>query len=150
MPGSPATSSGYTSITFTTQSESVPLVEATRFATGCPLIFTGAVNGSVTKTSTSGRPESSRWSSTSHFAHSSPLSAIGRERNGTGLAGSETYSSNSGPTRSGAANPALRPAPRYNGVGRIAQSAAAAQPDGHAARCRHVLLPVSYAVTGEI
>ena len=47
-------------MTLTTQSESVPLVEATRFATGCPLIFTGAVSTSDTKTSTSGRPDASR------------------------------------------------------------------------------------------
>ena len=43
MFGWPATSSGYTSITLTTQSESVPLVDAIKFATGCPLIFTGVV-----------------------------------------------------------------------------------------------------------
>ena len=31
-------------MSFTTQSESVPLVDATRFATGAPLILSGAVN----------------------------------------------------------------------------------------------------------
>ena len=33
-------------MSFTTQSESVPLVDATRLATGCPLIFTGPVSTS--------------------------------------------------------------------------------------------------------
>ena len=43
-------------MSFTTQSASVPLVEATRFATGWPLIFTGAVSTSETNETTSGRP----------------------------------------------------------------------------------------------
>ena len=60
MASSPATSSGYTSINLTTQSESVPLVEATRLATGCPLIFIGEVKTSELNTTTSGRPEASR------------------------------------------------------------------------------------------
>ena len=47
-------------MTFTTQSESVPLVEAIRLATGWPLIFTGAVSTSDTNDTTSGRPEASR------------------------------------------------------------------------------------------
>src|SRR5271165_7170800 len=55
MPSSPATSSGYTSINLTTQSESVPLVEATRLATGSPLIFMGVVRTSEVNTATSGR-----------------------------------------------------------------------------------------------
>src|ERR1700683_3508946 len=42
------------------QSESVPLAEASRLATGCPLIFMGAVNTSEVNTRTSGRPEGSR------------------------------------------------------------------------------------------
>src|SRR3954453_11538362 len=92
--GCSATSSGYTSITLTTQSESVPLVEATRLATGCPLIFTGEANTSDTYTSTSGRPEASRWSVTSQSPQRDPLACTGREMKGTGLAGSETYSSN--------------------------------------------------------
>ncbi len=45
-------------MTFTTQSESVPLVDAIKFATGCPLIFTGSFNTSDVNASTSGRPES--------------------------------------------------------------------------------------------
>jgi hypothetical protein len=35
-------------MSFTTQSASVPLVEATRFATGAPLILTGSVSTGVT------------------------------------------------------------------------------------------------------
>lgn len=49
-----ATSSGQTSISLTTQSESVPLVEAIRLVIGSPLIFIGSVSTSVVKTSTSG------------------------------------------------------------------------------------------------
>src|SRR5262249_40038502 len=44
------------SINFTTQSESVPVVDATRLATGCPLIFTDDVRTVDVKQSTSGRP----------------------------------------------------------------------------------------------
>ena len=54
--------------------EAVPLVDATKFATGCPLIFTGAVRTSETKTATSGRLEASRWSDTSHSRQLLPLS----------------------------------------------------------------------------
>src|ERR1700687_5574888 len=100
----PATSSGKTSINLTTQSESVPLVEATRLATGCPLIFTGAVKTSETNATTSGRPDASRWSSTSHLDQDA--SSMGRERKGAGFDGSETYSSK-------AASPGLG-APRLN------------------------------------
>src|SRR3954465_1489496 len=97
MFGCSATSSGYTSISFTTQSESVPLVDATRFAIGCPSIFTGAVNASVVNTATSVRPEGPRWSVTSHRGQiespSYPNMRTGRGTNGTGFAGSDTYSS---------------------------------------------------------
>ena len=47
-------------MTFTTQSASVPLVEAIRLAIGCPLIFSGALNTSDTNAATSGRPDASR------------------------------------------------------------------------------------------
>ena len=43
----PSSRFGYTSISFTTQSESVPLVEATRCTTGSPESFIGRVSGSV-------------------------------------------------------------------------------------------------------
>src|ERR1700692_3370092 len=85
----------------TTQSESVPLVEATKLAMGWPLIFIGEVNVSDTKTSTSGRLATSRWSSTNQFAHGTllakPMGWLGRPLNGIGLAGSEMYSSKPGP-----------------------------------------------------
>jgi hypothetical protein len=38
----------------------VPLVEATRFAVGWRLVFTGPVRASEVKTATSGLPEASR------------------------------------------------------------------------------------------
>ena len=60
MFGCPATCGGYRSISFTTQSESVPLVDAIKFAIGSPLIFTGSFKTSEVKTSTSGRPDISR------------------------------------------------------------------------------------------
>src|SRR5680860_335856 len=96
MGGSSATSSGYRSITFTTQSESVPLVDAMRLTTGWPLILTAVVRVSDTYARTSGRPEASRWSSTSHsdqvrpLGMSYPVGRVGRARYGTGFAGSDT------------------------------------------------------------
>src|ERR1700686_5694178 len=91
----PAISSGYTSMSFTTQSESVPLVDATKLAMGWPLIFIGEVKVSETKTRTSGRLETSRWSSTSQLAHGTllakPMGGLGRPLNGIGLAGAEIY-----------------------------------------------------------
>src|SRR5580658_7237363 len=84
-------------MSLTTQSESVPLVEAMRLAMGWPLIFTGAVRTSEVKVRTSGRPEGSRWASTNHCAQvrprAYPMGWLGRARKGTGLAGSEMYSS---------------------------------------------------------
>src|SRR5581483_2828339 len=138
-----------TSITFTTQSESVPLVEATRFTTGCPLIFNGSVSTSETKVTTSGRPDASRWSSTSHsdqvLPSPYPTGWIGRLRNGTGFAGSETYSSNALSPPLGASKPSFRPAFRYIFFASTGQPLA--QPAGHDGRCNHVLLPVSNAET---
>src|SRR5262244_1188871 len=101
-------------MTFTTQSESVPLVEAIRLAIGWPLIFTGAVKTSETKARTSGRPEASRCSSTSHRHHVSsfvyPVGRFGRARNGTGFAGSEMYSSKAASPDFGDAKLSFRPA----------------------------------------
>ncbi len=88
--GWPATSSGYTSMSFTTQSESVPLVDAIRFTIGCPLILTGDVSTSETNATTSGRPDASRWSSTSHWRQvesGALMGRFGRARYGTGFAG---------------------------------------------------------------
>src|ERR1700730_5082367 len=91
------TSSGYKSINLTTQSESVPLVEAIKLAIGWPLIFIGEVKVSETKIRTSGRLATSRWSSTSQLAHGTllakPTGWLGRPLKGIGLAGSEMYSS---------------------------------------------------------
>jgi hypothetical protein len=36
-------------MSLTTQSESLPLVDATRLAMGCPLIFTGTFSGSAAR-----------------------------------------------------------------------------------------------------
>src|ERR1700676_5453267 len=111
------TSSGYKSISFTTQSESVPLVEAIKLAIGWPLIFIGEVRVSETKTRTSGRLETSRWSSTSQLAHGTllakPIGWLGRPLNGIGLAESEMYSSKPGPLVAvGAVRLSLSPALR--------------------------------------
>src|SRR5713226_1395200 len=103
-------------MSLTTQSESVPLVDAIRLAIGWPVIFIGAVSVFETKEMTSGRPETPRWSSTSHCFQGTfsakPTGWLGRPLKGTGLAGSETYSSNGAPPAAGAAklnfNPALR------------------------------------------
>ena len=48
------------------------LVDATRLAIGCPLIFIGAVKTPETNATTSGRPDASRWSSTSHWDQVEP------------------------------------------------------------------------------
>src|SRR6267378_3637593 len=137
-------------MSLTTQSESVPLVEASRLAIGWPLIFTGAVKVSETKEMTSGRPETSRWSSTSQLAQGTllakPTGWLGRPLKGTGLAGSETYSSKDAPPAAGAVKLNFRPALRYSGVGFTSQPPA--QPEGHACKRRQVFVPVSKAVTG--
>ena len=93
IPGCDSTVPGYTSINFTAQSLSVPLVDAYRFTSGTPLTRNGFVSGALTYVSTSVRPSTNRWSITSHVRHPSPSSVTGRVRYGTGFAGSETYSS---------------------------------------------------------
>src|SRR5262245_66152294 len=81
-------------MSFTTQSLSMPLVEATRCTTGTPAIRTASLSGGVVYASTSGRSTTERWSLTSHRRHDSEsLNRVGRGIYGTGLAGSETYSS---------------------------------------------------------
>src|ERR1019366_2368228 len=144
MAGCTGTSPGYRSISLTTQSESVPLVEAIRLATGCPLIFSGVVKTSETNARTSGRPDASRWSSTSHRDQDS--SSMGRVRKGTGFNGSETYSSNTASPGVGAAKLNFKPAFRWGGVGLTLQPVA--HPAGHAGRRSHLLVPVSKAETG--
>src|SRR5712664_916907 len=103
-------------MSLTTQSESVPLVEATKLAIGCPLIFIGAVRVSEMKTTTSGRPETSRWSLVSQVRQGTlpakPTGKLGRPLNGTGLTGSETYSSNDVSPAAGAVKLSFSPALR--------------------------------------
>src|SRR6185369_10422405 len=132
-------------MTFTTQSASVPLVEAVRLTIGWPLILTGAVRTSEAKARTSGRPEASRWSLTNHCAQAAPLARTGRGMNGTGLAGSDTYSSYPAPPGAGADRVALGPGPRRSGVGTIRHPVE--QPAGHADSRRQTFVPVSNAVT---
>src|SRR5581483_10284864 len=93
-PASPGATfvSGYTSISFTTQSESVPLVDAIRCTIGSPDSFIALVSGSDTYVSTSGRPSTNRWSVTSHVRHPVPSEfPTGLGLYGTGFAGSDTY-----------------------------------------------------------
>src|SRR5260370_27340036 len=81
---------------------------------------------------------------------------MGRARKGTGFFGSEMYSSNAAPPAAaspgavslalGAAKLSFRPALRYNGVGLMVHPLL--QPAGHAGSWRHMLVPVSNAVTG--
>src|SRR5580692_2150670 len=103
-------------MSLTTQSESEPLVEAMRLAMGWPLILTGEARTSVAKTRTSGRPEDSRWSSTSHCAQVRsgvwPMGWLGRARYGTGLSGSEMYSSKGASEEAGADMLSFDPAVR--------------------------------------
>src|SRR5687768_6774036 len=82
-------------MSFTTQSLSVPVVDAKRVAKISPLMVRGSVRGSLTKVRTSVRSAKGRWSSTSHCLHVDSvlyMARIGRTRYGTGLAGSDTYS----------------------------------------------------------
>src|ERR1700719_1352472 len=103
-------------MSLTTQSESVPLVEAIKLATGWPLIFTGAVSVPEMKTATSGRPETSRWSLVSQVRQGTfpakPTGKLGRPLKGTGLAGAEADSSNGVSPAGGAAKLSLSPALR--------------------------------------
>src|SRR5258708_31040847 len=107
-------------MSLTTQSESVPLVEAIKLAMGWPLIFTGAVSVSEIKATTSGRPETSRWSLVSQVRQGTlpakPTGKLGRPLKGTGLAGSETYSSNGASLAAGAGGVGFCPAFRLRGV----------------------------------
>ncbi len=76
--------SGYTSISFTTKSASVPVVATNRFAITSPAIVTSSVRTSLSQLSTSGRSSTKRWSSNSQSHHSEPsgkyVASIGRCR----------------------------------------------------------------------
>ena len=66
-------------MSFTTQSLSLPLVDANRCTTGAPLTRTGVVSGAVTYDSTSGRSTTARWSLTSQRRQlSESLNRVGR------------------------------------------------------------------------
>jgi hypothetical protein len=74
-----------------------------------------AASGSVAQLSTSGRPCTNRWSWSSHVDHRERgpyVGWMGRARNGTGLAGSDTYSSNFSSPVCGAAKATFGPARR--------------------------------------
>src|SRR5260370_7404233 len=102
----------------TTQAESGAMVGGTTLAMGWPWVFIGAVSISETKTTTSGRPETSRWSSTSQLCQgtllANPTGWLGRPLKGTGLAGSETYSSNGASLAPGAVKLSFHPPFRYS------------------------------------
>src|SRR5260370_36571531 len=121
-------------MSLTTQSESVPLVEAIKLAMGWPLIFTGAFRTSEMNTATSGRPDASRWSLVSQVRQGTlpakPTGKLGRPLKGTGFAGSETYSSNGASPAACAVKLSFSPAFQYGGVGFTLQSPA--QPESHA------------------
>src|SRR6185369_10269293 len=88
--------SGYTSITLTIQSLSVPDVDAKRLAMILPETVTSSVSVSLSHESTSGRRSTKRWSSTNQTGQ--PVRTwIGRGLYGTGLAGSDTYESKASP-----------------------------------------------------
>src|SRR5258708_8139358 len=105
-------------MSLTTQSESVPLVEAIKLAMGWPLIFTGAVSVSEIKATTSGRPETSRWSLVSQVRQGTlpakPTGKLGRPLNGTGLAGTDTYSSHGSSLGAGSRKLSMSPKLIYN------------------------------------
>jgi hypothetical protein len=75
-----------------------------------------------------------------------PTGWMGRARKGTGLAGSDTYSSNGVSSRLGGEKPSLEPASRWSDFGATVQPSV--QPAGQASRRRQVFVPVSYAETG--
>ena len=120
----------------------MPLVDATRLATGWPLIFSGVVSTSDENASTSGAAGRLALIVDQPLAPTTRRRRgwIGRERYGTGFAGSETYSSNGAPPAAGAANPAFRPAAEVQRR-RRARVQPLAHPAGHAGSRRHVFVP---------
>jgi len=85
-------------------------------AIGSPEILMGVVSVSEIYVTTSGRPEASRWSSTSQrgqlLLSSYPMGLMGRRQKGTGLAGSEMYSSKAASPGFGASSLSFNPARR--------------------------------------
>src|SRR2546430_17370095 len=73
--------SGYSSISFTTQSASVPDVEANRSTITSPATVRSRSRGGGVPAAATGRPETKRWSSTNHGYHFDPsplVALIGR------------------------------------------------------------------------
>src|ERR1019366_3517052 len=97
-------SAGYTSINFTIQSESVPLVETQRLAVIGPAIDTSRSSTPEPYTSTSGRCAANRWSSDAYVLVIPLFTSFVY---GTGLAGSLTYSSYAAPPAAGGSNESL-------------------------------------------
>src|SRR5208282_2616558 len=132
---------GYTSMSFTTQSLSVPVVEAYNFAVTCPASVTSSFNSSVCHIATSGRSFTNRWSCTSHVYQLPGWSAgyvvsTGRCRYGTGCAGSLSYASNaSRDSVFGASNESFPFSPIY-------KLFVFASRGGHASKLVDVSLPV--------
>src|SRR5439155_11646285 len=112
-------SCGYTSISFTTKSLSVPEVEANSSAASGPVTTKSFSSGSLTNVSTSGRPSTNRWSAASHVRQSPAgyVGEIGRSRYGTGFPGSETYSRYGDAPARGASNDSVPSTRRYRLVG---------------------------------
>src|SRR5262249_1486685 len=71
---------------------------------------------------------------------------MGRARKGTGLAGSEMYSSNAASLPFCASKVNFKPSLKERGVGRTVHPFS--QPDGHEGRRRHTFVPLSNATTG--
>src|SRR4051812_46759088 len=130
-------------MSFTTQSASVPVVDANRCAARLPAITTSSVRGSVFHVSTSFRLSRKRWSSTSQRPQDEPpvkVGRIGRGRYGTGAAGSDTYESKAPDAASrGASNDKARSA-------RVYSRRATARFGGHESNDRQRLVPLSKVV----
>ncbi len=113
-----------------------PLVDAMRFATGCPLIFARRSTPlrrrrrrRVGRTLRVDRPPATAATSAHGRTRLVESAAHGRD----GLGGIDTYSSNAASPAAGATKPAFEPAPRYSGVGRTVQPPRAAGGPGRQA-----------------
>ena len=141
MRQSVGTESGYTSISFTTQSASRPVVLATSLATTLPAMERSSVSGAVTQLITSGRLVTKRWSSASQWRQREPrlsyVCSIGRARYGTGCAGSLTQVSPASSCTAGGSKVSRPSSCRYSDRG------VAFALGGHDSKRRHRLAPPS-------
>src|SRR5262249_30260970 len=113
-----------------------------RCATMSPATVMSSVSTSVCQVSTSGRPFTKRWSSSSQVPQRLPseyVSSTGRVRYGTGFAGSETYASYAAASV-GASKDSLPSARKYSFL-LVTPSFG-----GHASQDFHVFDPVSKTV----